>query len=127
MNETNLVAGAGVRASSASPPLIVCTTLNSNPSWRWFAPRIGQTRWEFFAGKPRNWLERTIKRPALASWRGCWESIGAARRKHAALVISHDARITFRCASARGCRKVEPPTWPGALISRPYPEARLVG
>ena len=66
MNETNVEPDAGVRESSTGQPLIVCTTLISDPSWRWFAPRFGQTRWEFFGVKPRNWLERTIKRPALA-------------------------------------------------------------
>ena len=98
MNETNVEPDAGVRESSTGQPLIVCTTLYSSPSWRWFAPRFGKARWEFFGGKPRNWLERTIKRPALAQWRACWESIQTARREHAALVISHDARVTFRCA-----------------------------
>ena len=100
MNETNVEPDAVVRESSTGQPLIVCTTLNSSPSWRWFAPRFGKARWEFFGGKPRNWLERTIKRPALAQWRACWESIQTARREHAALVISHDARVTFRCAQS---------------------------
>jgi len=71
MNETNVEPDPGVRKSSTGQPLIVCTTLISSPSWRWFAPRFGKTRWEFFGVKPRNCLERTIKRPALAHWRAC--------------------------------------------------------
>ena len=64
MNETNVEPDAVVRESSTGQPLIVCTMLYSSPSWTWFAPWFGKTRWEFFGGKPRNWLERTIKRPA---------------------------------------------------------------
>ena len=73
-------------------------------------PCFGKARWEFFGGKPRNWLERTIKRPAPAQWRACWESIRTARCQHAALVISHDAQVTFRVrAVLRGCREFRIP------------------
>jgi glycosyltransferase involved in cell wall biosynthesis len=108
MNESNTEMDADVRKSCTGQPLIVCTSLN-NSSWRWFAPRFAQTRWEFFGVKPRNLLERKIKRPALASWRACWESIRTARREQAALVISHDARITFRCAQAARVQRVRIP------------------
>ena len=126
MNEQHVEPDVGVRESSKGQPLIVCTTLNSNPSWRWFAPRFRQTRWEFFQGKPRNWLERTIKRPALAPWRGCWESIRTARREHAALVISHDARITFRCAQSARLQKARIPhlAWGFNFTTLPWGASR---
>ena len=75
MNEINVEPDAGVRESSKGQPLIVCTTLFSNLSWRWFAPLFGKALLGVFRGNPRNWLERTIQRPALAQWRACWESI----------------------------------------------------
>lgn len=109
MNETKVEPDAGVRESSTGLPLIICASLVVNPSWKWFAPRFCQTRWEFFGVKPRSRLERTIKRPALAYWRACWESIRTARRRHAALVISHDARITFRCAQSAHLQGVRIP------------------
>ena len=83
---------------TAKRPLVVCTMLFTDPTWKWFAPWFEHTRWEFFGGSPRNWMERRITKPALASWRGCWDSVRTAGREGAALLISHDARITFRCA-----------------------------
>ena len=77
MNEMNQEPPPNV---NASPPLIICTMLGLSPSWNWFAPLFDRIRWEFYGGNPRNWLERMITRPALASWRACWESIRAAQR-----------------------------------------------
>ncbi len=62
MYETIVEPDAAVRESSTGQPLIVCTTIISSPSWRWFAPRFDKARWEFFWVEPRNWLERTIER-----------------------------------------------------------------
>jgi glycosyltransferase involved in cell wall biosynthesis len=90
-------------------PLVVCTTRIPDPAWRWFAPVFDRVRWEFFGLMPRNWLERKIRRPALASWRSCWNSIRTAHRQQAALLISHDARVTFRCASAARLQRVRIP------------------
>jgi glycosyltransferase involved in cell wall biosynthesis len=83
--------------------------LGLSPSWNWFAPLFDRIRWEFYGGDPRNWLERMITRPALASWRACWESIRAAHRQQAALVISHDARVTWRVAVATRMQGVRIP------------------
>ena len=94
---------------NASPPLVVCTMLDLSPSWNWFAPLFDRIRWEFYGGDPRNWLERMITRPALVSWRACWESIRAAQRQQAALVISHDARVTWRVAVATRMQGVRIP------------------
>jgi len=109
MNETNAEPDAAVRGSNTSQPLIVCMSLNDPAAWKWFAPRFDKTRWEFFGVQSRNWLERTIKRPALAPWRSCWESIRTARREHADLLISHDARLTFRCAQSARLQRVRIP------------------
>jgi hypothetical protein len=81
-------------------PLVVCPTIALQPSWRWFGPVLDQIRWEFFGADPRSWLERHVSRPNLASWRSCWEAVQTAQCQHAALVISHDARISFRCAQS---------------------------
>ena len=109
VNETNLESDDAIRETTSNQPLIVCTSIITDPAWKWFAPRFRQTRWEFFGVKPRNWLERTIKRPALAHWRACWESMKTARRQDAALVFSHDARITFRCALSARLQKARTP------------------
>ena len=90
-------------------PLIVCTLLSLDPSWQWFAPLFDRIRWQFYGGNPRNWLERKITRPALASWRACWQSIRSADSGHAALVISHDARVTARVAIAARLQRVRIP------------------
>jgi glycosyltransferase involved in cell wall biosynthesis len=79
---------------------VVCATIAYEPSWKWFAPVFDQVRWEFFGAQPSVWLERSIFRPSLASWRSCWHAARAARRGRAAMFFSHDARITFRCAQA---------------------------
>jgi glycosyltransferase involved in cell wall biosynthesis len=86
--------------AQASQPLVVCTTLSHSPSWRWFERVFDKLRWDFYGARPRNVLERRITRPALASWRACWQAVQAARRNRAVLLISHDARITFRTALA---------------------------
>ncbi len=108
MSDSIIEKPAGAR-EAAKAPLIVCTMLTTNPSWRWFAPWFQQTRWEFFGGNPRNWMERRITRPALASWRGCWEAIRTARRERAALLVSHDARVTFRTAQSARIQSVHTP------------------
>jgi glycosyltransferase involved in cell wall biosynthesis len=90
-------------------PLVVCATRIPDPSWKWFAPVFDRVRWEFHGLRPRNALERSITRPALASWRSCWDSIRISKRQRAALLISHDARVTFRCASAAGLMGVPIP------------------
>src|SRR5262245_57518609 len=115
--------------SQCDRPLVVCTTLIPYPSWRWFAPMFDRVRWEFFGLRPRNWLERTVKRTALASWRSCWDSIGTAHREHAALLISHDARVTFRCATAARLKRVQIPhvAWGFNFTTLPAgPQRRLM-
>ncbi len=109
MNESNYEGQAASREPTDERPLIVCSSLSTNPSWRWFAPRFEQTSWQFFSVAPRNRLERLIKRPALAPWRACWESVRTARRQHAKLIISHDARITYRCAQSARLQKARVP------------------
>ena len=94
---------------NANSPLVVCTTLMHSPDWNWFAPVFDRIRWQFYGSRPRNWLDRTITRPALASWRACSESIRAAGRQRADLVISHDARITARVAVAARLQRVQIP------------------
>jgi len=99
------------------------------PSWRWFAPIFARIRWEFFRSNPRNWLDRTVRRPSLAAWRTCWESIRAADRGQAALVISHDARITARCAIAARIQRVRTPhvAWGFNFTTLPRgPQRRLM-
>jgi glycosyltransferase involved in cell wall biosynthesis len=108
MNES----GSGpvpIRPPSAGSLLIVCTTLAVDPSWTWFAPIFPRIRWEFFRSNPRNWLEQRVRRPSLAAWRTCWESVRAADQGEAALVITHDARITARCAMAARIQRVRTP------------------
>ena len=80
-------------------------------------------------GQPRNWLERKVRRPSLAAWRTCWESISAADHGQAALVISHDARITARCALAARIQRVRTPhvAWGFNFTSLPRgPQRRLM-
>jgi glycosyltransferase involved in cell wall biosynthesis len=100
MNVSSLERAAEQPGLIADRPLVICATIGHEPSWKWFAPVFDQIRWEFFGADPQSWLERKVSRPALASWRSCWEAGRAARREHAAMLFSHDARITFRCAQA---------------------------
>jgi glycosyltransferase involved in cell wall biosynthesis len=68
-----------------------------------------QIRWDFFGANPRNLLERKIGRPDIASWRACWQGIRMAGRERASLMISHDARITYRSALAARTQSVRVP------------------
>lgn len=80
-------------------PLVVCATIALSPDWRWFSRQFEQVRWEFFRANPRNRLERAVRRPNLAATRSCWEAVRCAQRNAAAMVISHDPRISYRCAA----------------------------
>ncbi|MGA7496477.1 MAG: glycosyltransferase family 4 protein [Isosphaeraceae bacterium] len=115
--------------AKAGQPVIVCTMLGIAPSWKWFAPIFDQIRWEFYGGNPRNWLERKITRPALGSWRSCWESVQFARRRDAALVISHDGRVTSRVAVVARIHRLRAPhvAWGFNFTTLPQgPQRRLM-
>jgi glycosyltransferase involved in cell wall biosynthesis len=100
---------ASTYRAGTSQPLIVCAVLGLSSSWQWFAPIFNRIRWKFYGGNPRNWLERKMTRPALGSWRSCWESVQFARRRNAALLISHDGRVSSRAAVAARLQKLRVP------------------
>jgi glycosyltransferase involved in cell wall biosynthesis len=100
MNVSSVEKATETHRLIADRPLVVCATIGLDLSWKWFGPVFDRIRWEFFGANPRSWLERNVPRPSLSSWRACWEAIRTAQRQQAALVFSHDARITFRCAQS---------------------------
>jgi glycosyltransferase involved in cell wall biosynthesis len=109
MDQPDLAPAKGARRSRAGRPLVVCATLDLGPTWNWFSPVFDRIRWVFFGAGPRNWLERKVTRPSLAAWGACWRASRAARRRDAALFISHDARITFRSAASLRMQGVRVP------------------
>lgn len=62
------------------------------PDWRFLADVCDDPTlsWETFSGRPRNALERRIRRPALARWRAALEATRAARTaRDPAILVSH--------------------------------------
>jgi glycosyltransferase involved in cell wall biosynthesis len=94
-------ATASALGSCRALPLVVCATPFLQPGkWRWYEPHYAdRVRWEFFHPIPGNRLERSIVRPDLALMRSCWHAVRAARRGGAKLLITHDPRTAFRCAT----------------------------
>ena len=68
MNQPDLAQAVDARRPSAGRPLVVCTTLDLGPTWKWFSPVFDRIDWEFVGARPRNWLERKVTRPSLAAW-----------------------------------------------------------
>jgi len=79
-------------------PLLICCSANTDDSWRWFAPDLPpELRWEFHNVRPRNAVERLVRRPNLAMIRACLDAVRSARRNGADLLVTHDPRVTFWC------------------------------
>ena len=111
--------------SEGDKPLVVCASPMS-PSWRWFSHLFTEIQWQFFSAHPRNWLERRVHRPNLAATRSCWNAIEAARRDKAALLISLDPRVTFRCETFMHMRRFRIPhvAWGFNFNSLPHDRLR---
>jgi glycosyltransferase involved in cell wall biosynthesis len=83
----------------ADRPRIVCCSPQFDRSWRWLEHRFdGLFQWDFFQDFPRNIVERVVKRPNLRMMRCCLECARDLKRKPAAMLFSHDPRVTFWCA-----------------------------
>ena len=54
-----------------------------------------QLDWHFFSTNPRSPLERLVKRPRLARWRGVWAAVRCAARNPHTVVISHLPKTTL--------------------------------
>lgn len=64
----------------------------AGPDWRFLAPVCDDPDliWDAVSGRPRNRLERAIRRPSLARWRAATEAARAARAARGpALLVSH--------------------------------------
>jgi glycosyltransferase involved in cell wall biosynthesis len=80
------------------PRVLVCSPY-FDASWRWFEHRFGDAvHWEFFSDFPRNIFERVVRRPNLRMIRCCRECAKALRDSPAAMLVTHDPRVTFWCA-----------------------------
>jgi len=79
--------------------LIVCCSEISDPNWRWIANHFSEehARFEFFDCSPRNWVERQFKFLNLARLRGSFEATRNAKRKKAAILVSHGPTVAAWC------------------------------
>ena len=114
--------------AKAGQPLIVCTMLSIAPSWKWFAPIFDQVRWEFYGGDPRNWLEQDYA--ARLGVMAVVLGIGPGRpARDAAMVISHDGRVTSRVAVVARIHRLRVPhvAWGFNFTTLPRgPQRRLM-
>lgn len=112
-------------------PLVVCATpFTKEERWRWFESSYsGRVDWEFtYQARPR----RLTRRFPLRAWNNlspCWEAVTSARARKSRLLISHDPKITFRCAVlAKALRvRVEHVAWSFNFAKLPgAPERRMM-
>ena len=94
-------ASGGVREAEEDDrrPLVVVAYDNpggnrDDPGWRWFEADFPEVRWEFFNSAPGAWLRRAV----LARTRCAWEAVRRAHHGKAALLISNEPELTYRCA-----------------------------
>lgn len=74
-----------------APPVIVCSSHNEQPGWRWIEPALptDRARFEIFDCQPKNVLERRVRRPYVARYRAALEAGRCAKRMNAPLIVSH--------------------------------------
>ena len=83
---------------STDSPLLVCCSASDDKTWRWFAPDLPpDLRWEFHNVRPRNAIERLVRRPNVAMIRACLQAARSVKRNRADLLVTHDPRVTFWC------------------------------
>jgi glycosyltransferase involved in cell wall biosynthesis len=74
------------------PVLLINASDLAGPGWRFLEPHCDDPRlaWAVVSGRPRNAVERRIRRPALARWRAAAEAAWIARRTAGPrILVSH--------------------------------------
>lgn len=89
----------------APAPLLVCASDNWDPQWRWVAdePALDGYRWSMLDATRKSRIEERISRPNLTRYRVALRAAAAA--EEAALVVSHQPRVTCLTALALGARR----------------------
>ncbi|WP_227271829.1 glycosyltransferase [Roseobacter weihaiensis] len=75
----------------------------AGPTWRFLEPLSTdpQVSWSMHYGRPRNWFEKSVPRPALGRYRAAWMAAHAARGRTDAVLVSHLPRVSAATNRAR--------------------------
>lgn len=98
MNTRVFPANSFNSAVGQSACIVCCTSVGCR--WKWLSAELGEStrEWYFFHDNPKTRLERWLPRFGLAAIRASWQAVSTAKRRHAKLLITGNATLTFWCA-----------------------------